>query len=227
MGGRAVSAPRLLDLFCGAGGAAVGYQRAGFEVVGVDVAPQKNFPFEFHQADALHYLAEHWAEFDVIHASPPCQRHSAMSACRPGLAEGYPDLIGATRGLLDLTRLPYAIENVPGSPLRPDLTLCGQMFGLELYRHRLFEIGGPEVFPPVWWDWQPEHPAHVTPASKAGHWKPGTVMSISGHVSPIAKAREVMGIDWMTRDELAESIPPIYTEHIGLQLLDHIGQVAA
>lgn len=214
--------PRLLDLFCGAGGAGMGYHRAGFEVVGVDTTPQPRNPFEFHQADAIHFLAEHWSEFDAIHASCPCQRFSAMSNCRPGLAGDYPDLIAATRGLCDLTGLPYVLENVEGAPLRPDLTLCGQMFGLELYRHRVFEIGGPEVFPPVWWDWQPEHPRHVMPASKAGHWRPGTVMSISGHVSPIAKAREVMGIDWMTRDELAEAIPPVYTEHIGRRLLAHL-----
>jgi DNA (cytosine-5)-methyltransferase 1 len=197
----------------------MGYHRAGFEVVGVDIAPQPRFPFEFHQADAIHHLAEHWREFDAVHASCPCQRFSAMSACRPGLARDYPDLIAATRSLLELTGKPYIIENVAGSPLRPDLTLCGQMFGLELYRHRIFEVGGAFM-------WQPEHPAHAIPASKAGHWKPGTVMSVSGHVSPIAKAREVMGIDWMTRDELAESIPPAYTEHIGAQLLSHLQREA-
>jgi DNA (cytosine-5)-methyltransferase 1 len=205
---------RILELYCNAGGSAMGYHRAGFEVVGVDIAPQPRFPFKFHQGDALHYLAEHWREFDAVHASPPCQRYSAMSACRPGLSDDYPDLIAATRGLLELTGLPYVIENVPGSPLRPDLTLCGHMFGLELYRHRVFETNVPMF--------QLDHVAHTLPASRAGHWKPGTVMSVSGHVSPIAKAREVMGIDWMTRDELAESIPPAYTKHIGNQLFAHI-----
>lgn len=211
--------PRILDIFCGGGGASMGYYRAGWDVVGVDIAPQKNYPFEFHQADALHYLAEHWANFDAVHASPPCQKFSAMSACRPGLSDEYPDLIAATRGLLDLTGLPYVIENVPGSPLRPDLTLCGHMLGLELYRHRVFESNT--------FLWQPEHVPHTLPASKAGHWRPGTIMSISGHVSPIAKAREVMGIDWMTRDELAESIPPAYTEHIGAALLEQMKRAAA
>jgi DNA (cytosine-5)-methyltransferase 1 len=110
------------------------------------------------------------------------------------------------------------MENVVGSPLRPDLVLCGQMFGLELYRHRLFEA---DVFL-----WQPDHPVHLLPASRAGHWTPGTVMSVSGHVAPIAKAREVMGIDWMTRAELAESIPPAYTEHIGRQLLERLAVAA-
>jgi DNA (cytosine-5)-methyltransferase 1 len=214
-----VTAPRLLDLFCGAGGASVGYARAGFDVVGVDINPQRNYPYEFHQADAIHFLAEHWREFDAVHASPPCQRFSAMSACRPGLAEEYPDLIAATRNLLALTGLPYVIENVPGSPLNDPVVLCGQMVGLELYRHRLFETN--------WLLWQPEHPKHRIPASKAGHWKPGTIMSVSGHVSPIAVAKAAMGIDWMTRAELAESIPPAYTELIGEQLLDLLDSTQA
>lgn len=202
---------RILDLFCGAGGAAMGYHRAGFEVVGVDIAPQPNFPFEFHQADAL-TLDPGWvASFDVIHASPPCQRYSAMTNARPGLADGYPDLIAHARRLLQESGRPYVIENVPGSPLIDPVMLCGQMFGMELYRHRLFESNAPLAAPP--------HPEHVVPASRAGHWKPGTIMSVAGHVAPVAKAREVMGIDWTTRDELAESIPPAYTEHLGRLLL--------
>ena len=216
--------PRMLDLFCGAGGAGMGYYRAGFDVVGVDLALMPRYPFEFHQGDAIHYLAEHWREFDAIHASPPCQRFSAMAACRPGLSESYPDLIAVTRSLLEMTGLPYVIENVEGAPLYDATWLCGHMFGLELYRHRGFESN-------VHFDEnrQPEHPKHLVPASKAGHWTPGTVMSVAGHVSPMWKAREVMGgIDWMTRDELGESIPPAYTEHIGRQLIDHLaGQVAA
>jgi DNA (cytosine-5)-methyltransferase 1 len=156
--------------------------------------------------------------FDAIHASPPCQRYSAMSACRPGLSDEYPDLVGPTRELLKQTGLPWVIENVPGSPLNDPIVLCGQMFGLELYRHRLFEASLPLV--------APEHPAHTMPASKAGHWTPGTVMSVAGHCAPIAKAREVMGIDWMNRAELGESIPPAYTEFIGAQLLQAL-EVAA
>ncbi len=198
--------PLLLDLFCGAGGASVGYHRAGFDVIGVDIETQPRYPFEFLRLDALEalHMPSLLRAVDVIHASPPCQFHSAMTECRPGLAEEYPDLIGPVRELIQHTGRPYVIENVPRSPLRDPVTLCGQMFGLELYRHRLFESNWPL--------WQIEHPEHVMPASKAGHWKPGTVMSVAGHVSPIAKAREVMGIDWMTRDELAESIPPAYSQ---------------
>jgi len=210
---------RILDLFCGAGGAAMGYHRAGFEVVGVDLNPMKRFPFEFHQGNALDYISEHAHEFDAIHASPPCQGYSAMSACRPGLSDEYPRLIDPVRDLLDQTGLPYVMENVMPAPLRPDLILCGHMFDLALYRHRKFESNIPLE--------QPDHPPHLIPASKAGHWKPGTIMSISGHVSPIKLAREAMGIDWMTRDQLAEAIPPAYTEHVGHQLLAHLLNRAA
>jgi DNA (cytosine-5)-methyltransferase 1 len=213
--------PRLLDLFSGAGGASMGYHRAGFDVTGVDIAPQKNYPFDFIQTDALDYLRAHGHEYDVIHASPPCQFYSMMSKCRPGLAATYPDLVGPTRMVLDEIGVPYVIENVVGAPLRPDVTLCGHMFGLPLYRHRVFESSVPLV--------EPNHVAHTLPASKAGHWRPGTIMSISGHVSPIAKAREAMGgIDWMNRAELAEAIPPQYTHHLGAQLLAHLSaEVAA
>lgn len=208
-----MSKPRLLDLFCGAGGAAMGYHRAGFEVVGVDIKPQPNYPFEFWQSDALDALRDEdfLVDFDAIHASPPCQAYSSMTNCRPGLACAYPDLVGPTRRLLEATGLPYVIENVPNAPMRADVTLCGQMFGLPLYRHRLFESSVLLT--------QPEHPEHVIPASKAGHWKPGTIMSVSGHVAPIKIAREAMGIDWTNREELAEAIPPAYTEHVGRDLL--------
>lgn len=217
---------RLLDLFCGAGGCSVGYARAGFDVVGVDIEPQPHYPFEFHQGDALEFLAEYGESFDAVHASPPCQHYSQMSNCRPGLADEYPDLVGPSRQLLDRTGLPYVMENVIGSGLTtaPDLLgrtgilLCGQMFGLKLYRHRAFETSLSLS--------TPNHPRHDVPASKAGHWKPGTIISVSGNCSPIAVAREAMGIDWMNRDELAEAIPPAYTEYLGGQLLDHLERAA-
>jgi DNA (cytosine-5)-methyltransferase 1 len=208
-----VRQPRLLDLFCGAGGATRGYQDAGFHVTGVDIEPQPNYcGDDFYQYDAIAWLEEAvLTRFDVIHASPPCQRYSAMASCRPGLAETYPDLIAPTRDLLEKIGMAYVIENVPGAPLRADATLCGQMFGLDLYRHRLFESNVPLD--------EPEHPGHVLPASRAGHWTPGTVMSVSGHVAPIAHARKIMGIDWTTRAELAEAIPPAYTQFIGERLI--------
>lgn len=137
-----------------------------------------------------------------------------MSNCRPGLAASYPDLVGAIRNIILMTGLPYVIENVPNSPLIDPVWLCGQMFGLELYRHRGFETN--------WTLEPPDHPPHVLPASKAGHWVPGTIMSVAGHVAPIAKARGVMGIDWMTRAELGESIPPAYTEYVGRHLIGHV-----
>jgi DNA (cytosine-5)-methyltransferase 1 len=208
--------PRLLDLFCGAGGAAMGYHRAGFDVVGVDITPQRHYPFEFHQADAMSYPLD---GFDAIHASPPCQRFSAMSSCRPGLADEYPDFVGLTRARLQASGLPWVIENVPGAPLRSPVTLCGFMFGLQLYRHRLFESSFPLA--------EPRHPEHTIPASKAGHWKPGTIMSVAGHVAPVAEARRAMGIDWMNREEMAEAIPPTYTEHVGAYLLATLMHKAA
>jgi DNA (cytosine-5)-methyltransferase 1 len=207
--------PRLLDLCCGAGGVAVGYHRAGFEVVGVDNVPQPRFPFEFHLGDALNVRPSVMRSFDVIHASPPCQPSSYMSACRPGLAARYAQLIPALRSLLESTGVPYVIENVPGAPLLDPVVLCGQMFGRELYRHRLFESSLPLV--------APAHPEHRIPASRAGHWKPGTIISVAGHIAPIALARRVMEIDWMRREELAEAIPPYYTEYIGAQLLGALG----
>ena len=112
--------------------------------------------------------------------------------------------------------VPWVIENVPGSPMESPIVLCGQMFGQELYRHRLFEASFPID--------QPEHPQHIIPASKAGHWKPGTIMSVAGHVPPIAKAREVMGIGWMNRAELGEAIPPAYTHHVGRSFSAHLAR---
>jgi DNA (cytosine-5)-methyltransferase 1 len=217
--------PRLLDLFCGAGGAAMGYHRAGFEVTGVDINPQKNYPFHFNQGDALEFLKEYGVYFDAVHASPPCQRYSGMSVCRPGLADDYPDLVDATRAMLTYIGRPWVMENVAGSPLitQPTLdgkqfgvTLCGHMFGLKLYRHRLFESNIPLT--------EPNHPRHLIPGGKAGHWKPGEIISVSGNCSPIELAREAMGIDWMNRNELAESIPPAYTEYVGKYLAAEVAR---
>jgi DNA (cytosine-5)-methyltransferase 1 len=211
--------PRLLDLFCGAGGAAMGYHRAGFDVVGVDNRPQPRYPFEFHQADALDYLERviaygGWG-FDAIHASPPCQ---AFTAARVIHGNKHPDLLTPTRELLEVTGLPWVIENVPGAPMRADVTLCGSHFNLRsengrLIRHRWFEFGFPYF--------EMQHPC-------SGH--DGNVVSVFGHGGHVYHGvddwREVMGIDWMTRDELAQAIPPAFTEHIGRQLIDALERAA-
>lgn len=212
--------PRLLDVCCCAGAASMGYHQAGFDVTGADIEPQRNYPFPFLQVSLLDLTGEWVADnFDAIHLSPPCQPDSAMSNCRPGLADTYARLIEPARELAIASGLPYVIENVVGSDLRDPVMLCGFMFGRQLYRHRLFETN--------WGLIQPEHPAHTLPASKAGHWRPGTIMSVAGHVAPVALAREVMEIDWTTRDELVEAIPPYYAKYVGDQLLTVVEARAA
>jgi DNA (cytosine-5)-methyltransferase 1 len=206
---------RLLDLFCCAGGAGTGYSRAGFDVVGIDIDPQPRYPFRFHQADALDYLARHWQDFDAIHASPPCQSYTPLGALHPHKV--YPDLVAATRALLDEIGLPYVIENVMAAPLLKDrsITLCGGMFGLRTYRHRRFESNVML--------WQPEHPQHVIrTATKQRRelWAQGWHVSITGDVG-VYVGPEAMGIDWMNGNELCEAIPPAYTEHIGRQLITY------
>lgn len=194
---------KILDLYCGAGGASMGYALEGHEVVGVDLHPQPHYPFEFHQGDALTYPLD---GFDFIHASPPCQRFSRMSGSRPGLNREYPDLIETTRQRLITSGLPWVIENVVGAPLLDPITLCGWSLGLQLYRHRLFETNFNII--------QPVHFAHKLPASKAGHWEPGTIISVAGHCAPMDMAREAMGIHWMNRAELVEAIPPAMARYI-------------
>lgn len=205
--------PKLLDLFCCAGGASEGYRRAGFDVVGVDIDPQPHYPFGFHQGDALKYLLEHHTEFDAFHASPPCQ---AFTLAQRIQGNEHPDYVTATRAAFELIGKPWVIENVPGSPLRDPVTLCGAAFpGLRVYRHRLFESNIPLT--------APDHPEHTAPIRKMGRRpEPGEFMHVVGNFSGAALAREAMGIDWMTRDELREAIPPAYAEHVGRQLLDHL-----
>ena len=205
--------PRLLDMYCCAGGAGEGYARAGFEVVGVDIAPQPNYPHEFHQGDAIEFLIAHWREFDAVHASPPCQAYTPLGALHPHKV--YPDLVAATRDALDDTGLPYVIENVMSAPLekKRSITLCGGMFGLRTYRHRRFESRLPLV--------APAHPKHVIrTATKRRRelWNQGWHVSITGDVG-VYVGPEAMGIDWMTGNELCQAIPPAYTTHIGRQLL--------
>jgi DNA (cytosine-5)-methyltransferase 1 len=206
-----VTRPRVLDMGCGVGGTSHGYWLAGCDVTGVDIAPQPRFPFTFIQADAAKFLLENYREFDAVTGSPPCQKWSRMSKCRPGLSDTYPDLIGPWRTAMQATGLPYVIENVYGAPLRQPVLYCTASFGKETYRHRFFEASFPLEGVP--------HSEHLVRASKAGHWEPGTYVSVAGHCAPMWKAREVMGIDWSTRDELVEAVPPCFTEHVGRQLI--------
>lgn len=209
--------PRLLDLFCCAGGAAMGYHRAGFEVVGVDVEPQRNYPFEFHQADALEFIADHGGEFDAIHASPPCQAYSPLNAYNH---KAYPDLVDSTRRMLIRTGAPYVIENVPQAPLFDPTLLCGAMFGLKVYRHRAFETSFSLA--------APAHPKHMARCVRNGYLPTAAAPFMSIHGGKHSKAwramaAEVMGVPWTTTiNEVCEAIPPAYTEYIGVALMNWI-----
>jgi DNA (cytosine-5)-methyltransferase 1 len=208
-----VSNPRLLDLGCGGGGASMGYHRAGFEVTGVDIVHQKNYPFTFIQADALTFPLD---GFDAIHASMPCQLWALATLGQRKAGKIYPDLITPLRPRLEASGVPWVMENVPGAPLRADMELCGCMFGLELdgmqlRRTRIFELSWRPEVKPV------KHDHHGPAISIAGHGTPAWQRRLTGHV-PVARWREVMGISWTTRDELTEAIPPVYTEHVGREL---------
>lgn len=204
---------RILDLFSGAGGAAMGYHRAGFEVVGVDIVARKRYPFEFHQADALEYLAEHWHEFDAIHASPPCQAYSHSTAGFRNEGAEYPDLLAPTRKALEALPLPWVIENVPGAPMRADYTLCGCFFGLKLRRARHFETS--------WhgFSMMPTHDHSGPSLSVIGDYSTSAERAKLGRAATNDERNEAMGIDWMKGHELGLAIPPAYTEFIGRELL--------
>lgn len=227
-----MSRPRLLDLFCGAGGCSVGYSRAGFEVVGVDNRPQPRYPFLFVQADAVETLRRmveaglpvtfgrrnrlRLVDFAAVHASPPCQAFSRAGKLREaqGGTSKSGDLVEPIRRLLTRTVLPWVIENVEGAPLSGfSATLCGSAFGLGVRRHRLFEC------------------SHLLMGSECNHRRQGRPVGVyhrMGDSIPcggrtartLEEGRAAMGIDWMVWDELKEAIPPAYTEHVGRQLLD-------
>lgn len=212
--------PKLLDLFCKAGGAAVGYHRAGFDVVGVDIEPQPHYPYKFIQADAL---TCDLAGYDFYHASPVCKKFSrvqALGLARNGGYREHPDQIAPIRDRLRATGKPFVIENVVGAPLIDPVMLCGSMFGLKVYRHRLFESNVPLR--------QPDHHAHddKTPSAGGGVSPKGFISVcgtgwVRGMTAPeiLAYWSMAMGIDWMNRAELAQAIPPAFTEWIGRQLL--------
>lgn len=221
--------PLLLDLFCGAGGAAKGYYEAGFLVVGVDINHQPRYPYQFYQGDAMEEMNRLITSGDIqmfhaIHASPPCQHYSKMSTCIPGLKDKYPDLIDPTRQLLIKTGLPYVIENVEGAPMINPVKLCGSHFDLTtiwephgkvgLRRHRLFETNFPVPDPGIH-----DHSLRAVPVY--GHGSGNTKSRLKGK-GLAATTRAVMEIDWMNREELDESIPPAYTRYIGQYLLEHV-----
>jgi DNA (cytosine-5)-methyltransferase 1 len=200
--------PRLLDLFCGAGGAAMGYHRAGFDVVGVDISPQPRYPFEFHQGDASMALTAmchgEFGPISAIHASPVCLGWARVTAWR-GDRSRYPDQIAATRARLQVTGLPWVIENVSEAPLRPDLILCGSQFGLAVRRHRVFETS----------------------------WRAYDLMPSCDHrrLRPFMHKDErayadAMGCTWMNKTEARQAIPPAYTDYVGRHLLDVLGRAA-
>jgi len=213
--------PKLLDLFCCAGGAGMGYHRAGFDVLGVDIEPQPNYPFTFIQGDALEFLAAFGDTFDAIHASPPCHDHSALS--RFVADDNTAWLLPAIRERLTALGKPYVIENVEGADMRNPLVLCGTQFDLNvatdmhggyawLRRHRLFE-SNVRLTPPD------GHRKCTRDKKYIGVYGTGDGGKGRGWKGSFEQRKEVMGIDWMTRTELAQAIPPAYTEHIGRQLI--------
>lgn len=237
--------PRLLDLFCGAGGAGMGYARAGFEVVGVDLEPQPRYPFPFVQGDALAFLDDGGAEgFDAVHASPPCQHYSAMRHL-PWLRKRETwDSVPPTLERLERLRIPWILENVVGAPV-DGIFLCGTMFGLRfedgtpIYRHRLFELA-PSLFMLA-----PGHPKHVANVT-AGNARNGNgnlsaglrrrVLASSGireisrqgvpgkaSAATLARFGGALGIDWMEGTESTQAIPPAYTQWLGERLLERLG----
>jgi DNA (cytosine-5)-methyltransferase 1 len=215
--------PRLLDLFCGAGGCAKGYQEAGFYVVGVDIAFQQNYAGdEFYTYDAMQVLEE-WtspSDFDAIHASPPCQQYSrAMKH----LAHDKPMLIQPVIGMLKRSGVPWVVENVVGAPIptqstldgRHGVELCGSMFGLKVQRHRLFETSFTIQAPRGCDHSMPAMNPHCQSGREAirEEFGPGTTESAW---------REEMGVPWMTKQEAREAVPPAFTAHIGGFLLQEI-----
>lgn len=225
-----MTAPRLLDLFCGAGGAGEGYRRAGFDVTGVDNRPMPNNPHTFIQADALEYVVGHGHEYEVIHASPPCQAYSRAVTSRSSrwndtLGKDEPALVEDVRDILMQLHVPYVIENVPGAPLPSSILLCGTMFGLPITRHRLFECA-PFIM-------SPGHPrcrglAKRYAAAVGWDYRDMSVTGKGRAAGTSARWSELLGIDWpMRQRDLKEAIPPAYTEYIGRQLMNVIERRAA
>ncbi len=199
----------LLDLFCGGGGASKGYYDAGFtKVIGVDISPQPNYPFKFYQMNAMRIKPRHLDRIDLVHASPPCQGY-AWCAKQWDTSSNTPQYIAELREILESWKLPYVIENVLGAPLYSPIMLCGEMFKLKVIRHRLFETN--------WGLKKVKHKRHK------GKVSDGYYVTVAGHggngSGKFSDWCDAMGIHWMTRKELTESIPPKYTEYIGRKFL--------
>jgi len=208
----------LLDGFCCAGAASMGYHQAGFEVVGVDIEPQKNYPFEFHQGGAIDFIYKYGKDFDVIAASPPCQRYT-VSASIHNSSMNHPDLVAPTRAALMASGKPYIMENVPGSPLVNPITLCGSMFNLKVKRHRLFETNPPLWFPPAHCSCS-QFFTHSGKGQFSSFANGATAICVAGHNFCVADGAMAMAIDWpMTGKELSQAIPPAYTKWLGLQFM--------
>ncbi|MFG2302377.1 DNA methylase [Actinacidiphila glaucinigra] len=226
---------RVLDLFCCAGGAAMGYHWAGFDVDGVDLADRPNYPFPHHRGDALEHLAHLTATGEIqryafVHASPPCQARCALTVgtnASQGWGSAHHDLVGPTRDLLDATGLPYVIEQPNGrASIRKDLSLCGEMFGLGVLRHRNFELGR-------WAATRPGHPAHrgYVRGYRHGVYRTGPYVAGYGNgggKATVPEMQTAMGITWTdVREELTEAIPPAYTHWIGVTFLTARQEVIA
>ncbi len=205
--------PRLLDLFCGQGGAGYGYFMAGFDVTGVDIRPQPRHPgcMEFVHGDALEYLKAHGHEFDAVHASPPCRAYTRARGAATGRYH-HPDLVGAVREALVRTGRPWVIENVVGAPMRGPVLLCGTMFGLRMYRHRLLEFSPGRRAPME----VPSHPVHTVRTARMGRRpQKGEFWSIAGNFSGVEEAGIAMGMEWADQDGLRQAVPPAYTRWAG------------
>jgi DNA (cytosine-5)-methyltransferase 1 len=206
---------KLLDLFCGVGGASVGYAEAGFEVHGVDLKHGKRYPFTYLRADVLDVLRddEYIQQFDVIHASPPCQTHSITQHLRKaqGKSTSKLDLIPETRAALITSGKPYIIENVPGSPLINPIQLCGSSFGLKVRRHRLFESNMKLVGSVC------DHKSQGRPIGVYGSLN-DQIPNGGKTATTIDEARDAMGMPWAIWTELVEAIPPVFTKYLGEQV---------
>jgi DNA (cytosine-5)-methyltransferase 1 len=207
---------RALDLCCCAGGVSAGLVQAGFDVTGIDIEPQTHYPFNFIQADALGLDTEYLRQFDFLWASPNCQEYSMASMQFRLKGKQYPTLIEALRVMFIESGKPYVIENVEGAPLINPIMLCGTMFGIKTYRHRIFEANFPIN--------QPAHGEHDKLQVKMGRpVKQGDYIQMVGHFSGVQYAREITGCYWMNQYELAQCIPPAYSKYIAQQYLQYAG----